>query len=86
MDKFLVAGQSLQGKKVYLTLPASKHYTTHVVQNGELEMHVEDLLGIAINRKKSELSHIFPVVWKNYNHDVPRSLHHILTKHPYPLS
>ena len=88
MNKFQVAGQSLHSQKVYLTLPVSKHFTTNGVQNEELEMRVEDLLNIAVTRKKSELYHISPVVWKdsNYNHNVPRTLHHILTKHPYPLS
>ena len=76
MNKFQVAGQSLHSQKVYLTLPVSKHFTTNGVQNEELEMRVEDLLNIAVTRKKSELYHISPVVWKdsNYKHNVPRTL------------
>ena len=76
MNKYQIAGQSFHSQIVYLTLPVNKHFTTNVVQNEEVEMQVEDLLNIAVTRKKSELYHISCVVWKdsNYNNNVPRTL------------
>ena len=61
MEKYLVAGKSQElSKKAFLTFPAAKHYEVHAIKNGEPNLDIETLLGIAINRKKSDIFHIFP--------------------------
>ena len=46
-------------------------------------MEEELLLDIAVNRKKSEIFHIFP---QNRTEKLPKTLQTILSKHPFPLS
>ena len=88
MAKFQVAGQSLDlHRRATLTLPASKHYMVQAVKSGEKVLEVESLLEMAIKRKKSETFHSFPRIWKDERFlDLPRTLQHVLSRYPYPLS
>ena len=54
--KFVVTGMADQfSDRIFtLILPRGKHYAEHAVKSGEHEMHVEDLLYIAVDRTKSE--------------------------------
>ena len=85
MEKYLVAVQPQDlTKKVFLTFPAAKHYEVHAIKNGEAKLDVETLLGIAVSRKKSDIFHIYPE--KPGKVALPRTLQHVLTRYPYPLS
>ena len=84
MEKFLVTGLSSScSKKLQLILPAGKHNKIHGVNNGEAELKTEALLDKAANRRKSEAFHMPPVVGQE---ELPRTLQHILSRYPYPVS
>ena len=52
-----------------------------------VEMHVEDLLYIAVDRTKSEAFHIKPFAMINDELvNLPRTLQYLMSKHSYPLS
>ena len=85
MEKYLIAGKSQDVTKIaFLTFPAAKHYEVHAIKNGEPNLDVETLLGIAVSRKKSDIFHIYPE--KAGKVALPRTLQHVLTRYPYPLS
>ena len=87
--KFVVTGMADQfsDRKFTLILPRGKHYAKHAVKSGEHEMHVEDLLYIAVDRTKSEAFHIKPFAMINDELvNLPRTLQYLMSKHSYPLS
>ena len=61
MEKFLISAQGpIKPNKLFLNLPAAKQYEVHAIINGEAKLDEEVLLDMAVNRKKSEIFHIFP--------------------------
>ena len=84
MEKFLVTGlsSSSSSQKLQLILPKGKHFEFHGIKNGEADLKTEALLDIAAKRRKSKASHLPPRVFG----DLPRTLQHILSRYPYPLS
>ena len=90
MHRFSVAGlaQHDQYEKLHLTLPSAKHFRMCAVKNGEENLHTDALIAEAVmDKKELRLHHIYPLtrVDGEILH-IPRTLQHILTSHPFPLS
>ena len=92
MEKFLLMGFASNNRKCRLSLglPTAKHYEINTVKNGEETLQIKSFITNAVekDRKKLRSFHVNPVVTTpdgDFFHH-PRTLHHILSGHPFPLS
>ena len=87
MEKFILCGLDKEKSKMRLKLPLSKHFVLNAVKNGEKVLKIQELVTKAVERKDPELDHIKPYLgYGTERQDVPKTLQHILSHHPYPLS
>ena len=69
-----------------LQLPIAKHFVLNAVKNGEKALRVNELVTEAVNKDK-DLEHVKPYLGSgNERQDVPKTLQHVLSHHPFPLS
>jgi hypothetical protein len=79
VEKFLLKGFDKEKRQLKLTLPIAKHFEISAVKNAEKNLQVKRLISKAVNRNRCEFFHVIEV-------KIPRTLQHILSRHPYPLS
>ena len=90
MAKFIVVGV-FQDVQMHLTLPAAKHFEVHTVNDGESELQVEHIINKAVcSERWDSTTHTRPFIFRDDQsckpEELPKTLQHILCKHPYPLS
>ena len=87
MEKFLLHGLDGEKGPFKLNLPFTKQFVLNAVKNGEKDLRVKELVLKAVNRDRLEFYHVEPYIRiRSETHDVPRTLQHILSSHPYPVS
>jgi hypothetical protein len=87
MEKFLLHGLDGEKGPFKLNLPFTKQFVLNAVKNGEKDLRVNELVLKAVNRDRLEFYHVEPCIRiRSETHDVPRTLQHILSSHPYPVS
>ena len=88
MEKFLLKGRiSGTTKVLQLSLPHSKKFEYVAVKNGEETLQTKVLLSEAIKRSKVKSTHVKPVaVIEGESCLLSKTLQHLLSGHPYPVS
>jgi hypothetical protein len=87
MEKFVLHGLDGEKRPFKLNLPITKHFVLNAVKNSEKDLRVKELVSKAVNRDRLEFYHVDPyLLTRSEKHDVPRTLQHILSSHPYPVS
>ena len=93
MEKFDISGSKSDKIKFDLVIPKAKHFETQAVFKGEKELQPQHVINDAVQNKHrpygcSIYDHIKPFIRTENGSllNLPRSLQHILLKHPLPLS
>ena len=93
MEKFVISGSKSDKIKFDLVIPKAKHFETQTVFKGEKVLQLQHVINDAVQNKHklhgcSIYDHIKPFIRTENGSllNLPRSLQHILLKHPLPLS
>ena len=93
MEKFVIFGSKSDNIKFDLAIPKAKHFKIQAVFNGEKQLQLKHVINDAVKSKHKTYGcetygHIKPfIVTENGSWlDLPKSLQHLIVKHPLPLS
>ena len=93
MEKFSIVGSKSDNTKFDLAIPKAKHFKIQAVFKGEKQLQLQDVINDAVQSKHkpygcATYDHKKPfIITENRSWlDLPKSLQHILVKHPLPLS
>ena len=93
MEKFAIKGSNSDKFEFHLALPKAKHFQIQAVFKGEKQLQVQHVINDAVKSKHKTYGsctygHIKPFIRQEDGSwlDLPKSLQHILAKHPLPLS
>ena len=86
MDKFISRGEHMRTReKFLLNLPVSRRFCHVAVRSSETRMFPELFIAMAVKKMKCKNFHTFPFA-SIEGEDYSKTLHHLLLKHPFPLS
>ena len=96
MEKFLLSGIKISPPchQLKISLPSAKKFEAVAVKNAETKIFPEELIMKAVKRRKKidqsrekDQCHIEPKLYiDNHFVKLPKTLQHLLTPHPFPLS